>query len=75
MTIFLDKEKVLDIDKAGEMIQQMGGSKGGPATGAKLDPMQGFGAAPAAGAASVPAAEEDPMEAVRRALDQDKTKK
>ena len=75
VTIFLDKEKVLDLDKANETLQEMGGSKGGPATGAKLDPMQGFGAAPAAGAASVPAAEEDPMEAVRRALDQDKTKK
>ncbi len=74
VTIFLDKEKVLDLDKANETLQEMGGgrrSRDEPA-----DPMRGFApATPAsAGAEAAPAAE-DPMEAVRRALDQDKEKK
>lgn len=77
VTIFLDKEKTLDINKAGEMIEQMGGgrSQGGP----PQDMNQGFGTAeptdPAASAASSSAGEEDPMEAIRRALEQDKPKK
>jgi hypothetical protein len=64
VTVFLDKEKVLDIDKAGEMIQQMGGGRaqGEPAPSASLP------------AGASPAAEEDPMEAVRRSLEQDKAK-
>jgi hypothetical protein len=74
VTIFLDKEKVLDLDKASEMIQQMDtGRERAP----KADPMLGPGGpAGAASAASgaAPAAE-DPMEAVRRALEQDKGKK
>ena len=76
VTIFLDKEKTLDINKAGEMIEQMGGgrSQGGP----PLDMTQGFGGAErSAPAASAPAstADEDPMDAIKRALEQDKTKK
>jgi tripartite ATP-independent transporter DctM subunit len=65
VTVFLDKEKVLDLDKASEMIQQMGGGR------------SGSGPEPAASGptgAAAPA-EEDPMEGVRRALEQDKAKK
>jgi hypothetical protein len=78
VTIFLDKAKTLDLDKAIESIQQMDRSEGQTIKG---DPMQGLGgkvdapATPGAGAASSPAAEEDPMEAVRRALEQEKAKK
>ncbi len=54
VTVFLDKEKVLDVDKATEMIQNMGGRP------EKADPT--LNPAPAEGAA------EDPMEAVRRSL-------
>ena len=65
VTMFLDKPKTLDIDKAIESIQQMD-SKSEP----KADPMQGLGApAPAASAA-----EEDPMEAVRRSLREEAAK-
>ncbi len=75
VTMFLDKEKVLDIDKAGEMIQQMTGGRGSQEA---LPPL--FGPAlSASGAASAPAAaseaEEDPLEAVRRVLEQEKAKK
>jgi TRAP-type mannitol/chloroaromatic compound transport system permease large subunit len=72
VTIFLDKEKVLDLDKASEQIQQMGGGRTHlPEPSAQ--PAPGL-AQPAADAAS-PAAAEDPMEAVKRALEQDKGKK
>ena len=78
VTVFLDKEKVLDLDKASEQIQQMGGGRTQqPAP--SLEPSPSL--APAAGSASgVPAAEalpaaEDPMDAVRRALEADKAKK
>jgi tripartite ATP-independent transporter DctM subunit len=67
VTVFLDKEKTLDIDKASEMIQQMGGGRSQQSD------------APVAPSAPQPAsaapADEDPMEAVRRALEQDKPKK
>ncbi len=70
VTIFLDKEKVLDINKAGEQIQQMGGGRtNSPA--AAVDPAQALSPASAASAAAA----DDPMEAVRRALEQDKAKK
>ena len=80
VTVFLDKEKVLDLDKASEQIMQMGGGRNQAPT-PSLDPMQGL-TQPDAGASSAvgpggsaaPAAE-DPMEAVRRALEQDKAKK
>jgi tripartite ATP-independent transporter DctM subunit len=71
VTVFLDKPKTLDIDKAGEMIQQMDRSSSQTPKG---DPMQGLGGPAAAASDAAPAAE-DPMEAVRRALDQDKAKK
>ena len=77
VTIFLDKEKVLDIQKAGDDIQNMN-------TGRGYDQVT----APEAGAASNPAGvgadlrpeaepggkEEDPMAAVMRALEADKKK-
>ena len=71
VTVFLDKPKTLDIDKAGEMIQQMDRSSGQTTKG---DPMEGLGG-PAKAASSAPPAAEDPMEAVRRAVEQDKAKK
>ncbi len=70
VTVFLDKPKTLDIDKAGEMIQQMDRHSG---RAAPIDPMQGL-AGPAEPASGAAAAAEDPMEAVRRALEQDKKK-
>jgi tripartite ATP-independent transporter DctM subunit len=65
VTIFLDKEKVLDLDKASQQIQNMGGGRTQQAPAAGTDPLK----------PAVPAAEEDPMEAVKRALEQDKAKK
>jgi hypothetical protein len=75
VTVFLDKEKVLDLDKASEQIQQMGGGRAEQAApaaspGAVLSPS---GATPAE-PASAPAAE-DPMDAIKRALESDKAKK
>ena len=65
VTVFLDKEQVLDLDKASEQIQDMGGGRiRQPATDS--DPLK---------PTAQPAADEDPMEAVKRALEQDKTKK
>jgi tripartite ATP-independent transporter DctM subunit len=72
VTVFLDKEKVLDIDKASEQIQQMGG-RSGRTPEPVLDPAQSLTPASAPGGGG--AAAEDPMEAVKRALDQDKAKK
>ena len=79
VTVFLDKEKTLDIDKAVESIQNMDRIPAAP----KGDPMQGMGAtseaaAPAAGvpaSAVPPSPADDAMEAVRRSLEQDKAKK
>jgi tripartite ATP-independent transporter DctM subunit len=68
VTVFLDKEKVLDIDKASEQIQQMGGGR----TQSQTPELPA--ASPASGASAAPASE-DPMEAVRRALDADKAKR
>ncbi|HSV55363.1 MAG TPA: TRAP transporter large permease subunit [Burkholderiaceae bacterium] len=67
VTVFLDKEKVLDLDKASQQIQEMGGgrTKPAPAEAQTADPLN----------PSKPTADEDPMEAVKRALDQDKAKK
>ncbi len=74
VTIFLDKEKVLDLDKASEQIMNMGGGRTQrPAPGLDTPGAPAPGASGAASAA--PAAEEDPMEAVRRALESDKAKK
>jgi tripartite ATP-independent transporter DctM subunit len=70
VTVFLDKEKVLDINKAGEAIEKMGGGRSKPA-----DAVDDSGKAAAPAGAASAAAEDDPMEAVRRALEQDKAKK
>ncbi len=69
VTVFLDKEKVLDLNKASDAIEQMSG-------GRSKQPSLVVPAASGAAAAPAPqAAEEDPMEAVRRAVEQDKAKK
>jgi hypothetical protein len=74
VTAFLDKEKAIDLNKATEQLQQMGGGRGGE-TGPGI-------ATPAprapAGKASTPvegASNDDAMEAVRRALEQEQNKK
>ena len=77
VTVFLDKEKVLDLDKASQQIEQMGGGR--TRQEPSIDPNLGLPAPGAAAAGSdagsaAPAAAEDPMEAVRRALEQDKAK-
>ncbi len=79
VTIFLDKEKVLDIKKAGDDIQNMGGGRGySKETPVLLVPKAGDVAVPASGAADTKPApdskDEDPMEAVKRALEADKKK-
>ena len=78
VTIFLDKPQVLDLNKANDALQQMGGGR----SSSTADPMRGFGPATPASAGAgtdptptAPGAVEDPMEAVRRALEQDKAKK
>ncbi len=68
VTVFLDKEKVLDLDKASQTIQQMGGGRSRrrrPAWSRRRPCPRGRSAGRSAG--SAPAAE-DPMEAVKRAL-------
>ena len=72
VTIFLDKEKVLDINKAGDDIQKMGGGRG---YGKEAPPLE----VPKPGDADLKPApqggkDEDPMEAVKRALEADKKK-
>ncbi|MDT7836433.1 TRAP transporter large permease [Aquabacterium sp. OR-4] len=82
VTAFLDKPQVVDIDKANSQLEQMSQDQ---APGAKaeenvrelfgLDPAGKAAASAPAGAASAAApaaAEEDPMEAVKRSLQQDK---
>ncbi len=79
VTIFLDKEKVLDINKAGDDIQKMGGGRGYGKEAPTLDvPKPDDAAKP--GDVDLKAAPkgdgkaEDPMEAVMRALEADKKK-
>jgi tripartite ATP-independent transporter DctM subunit len=69
VTAFLDKEQAVDLNKATEMLEQMGGGRGGNDVPAPLLPPG------SADAASAPAAAEDPMEAVKRAIQQDQSKK
>jgi tripartite ATP-independent transporter DctM subunit len=74
VTMFLDKEKVLDINKASEQIMEMGGGRG---YGREVAPAAA-GATPAAGQSPASGGankDEDPMEAVKRALEADKGKK
>ena len=77
VTVFLDKEQVLDVEKASDDIQKMGGGRTRQEAVPQVDPLK---PAPAPGSvpastASEPSASEDPMEAVKRALEQDKSKK
>ena len=65
VTVFLDKAKAVDAESANELLQNMGGKSEKEAPS-----LQAPGSA-----ASAPAAEEDPMEAIRRANEADKLKK
>jgi TRAP-type mannitol/chloroaromatic compound transport system permease large subunit len=69
VTVFLDKEKVLDIEKASQDIQNMSGGRGYGKEANEQSPEDALKAA-----AGAPAQEEDPMEAVKRALEADKKK-
>jgi len=76
VTAFLDKEQALDLNKASEAIEQMGGGRGQSASQDLSTLTVPANASPVGGAASDAAgAAEDPMEAVRRALQQDQNKK
>jgi predicted histidine transporter YuiF (NhaC family) len=69
VTVFLDKEKPVDAEAATRMLQDMG-TRGADKPAPTLDAASGALPAPA------PTAErEDPMEAIRRANEQDKQKK
>jgi hypothetical protein len=74
VTAFLDKEKVVDMNKAGDMLQNMGGGRSDRSgeTGPGLPPSTGASAP--AGQASAPlegSSNDDAMEAVRRAVRED----
>jgi tripartite ATP-independent transporter DctM subunit len=62
VTAFLDKEKVVDMDKASELLQGMGNGRTGSGTPGLEAPS---GSAPAS------AAEEDPMDVFKRAAEED----
>ncbi len=73
VTAFLDKEKPVDMNKATDMLQQMGG---GRSSASGSSPTMPSALAPA-GSASAPvegSSNDDAMEAVRRALQQDAPK-
>jgi len=71
VTMFLDKKVEVDPESATKMLQDMGGRPSESSPPPLVAP-----SAPGAGAgASAPAAEDDPMEAIRRANEEDKTKK
>ncbi len=73
VTVFLDKEKVLDINKAGDDIQNMGGGRGYGKEPPTLD-MSKPGDANQKPTTPADTKEEDPMEAVKRAVEADKKK-
>ena len=66
VTAFLDKPVAVDTDAATQLLQGMGGKGNDAAASAPGTP---------GSAVSAPSAEEDPMEAIRRANEQDKQKK
>jgi hypothetical protein len=73
VTAFLDKEKVVDMDKATQQLEGMGGSRRGDGGAASAPSIEvpapdAPASAPAAGASEP----DDAMEAVRRALESDK---
>ncbi|OWQ92295.1 C4-dicarboxylate ABC transporter [Roseateles aquatilis] len=77
VTAFLDKEEAVDLNKATEMLQGIDAGQSDRGQEPNADTNQLFGlpeaASGAASGASAPASEaEDPMEAVRRALDEKK---
>ncbi len=64
VTVFLEKEKKLDLNKATEQLESMGRDQG-----AKRDPTEGMSAPPAGAPGAAPAGEkEDPMEALKREM-------
>lgn len=67
VTIFLEKEVPVDMDKATELLQGMGGTS-------TVDPAPALDGAPG-GSAPASAAEEDPMELFKRAAEQDAQQK
>ena len=80
VTIFLDKEKVLDINKAGDDIQKMGGGRGYGKEAPTLevpkpDDVAKPGEVDLKAAPKGESKAEDPMDAVMRALEADKAKK
>ncbi len=76
VTVFLDKEKVLDIKKAGDDIQNMGGGRGYGTEKAAPTPSNPGDSAAGGDLKPTPQEKaEDPMEAVKRALEADKAKK
>ena len=78
VTVFLDKEQVLDLEKATETIRQMdSGRTEKPAPGVEPSPLDDPAAAPLSppGPGTDSSRDEDAMEAVRRALEQEKAKK
>jgi tripartite ATP-independent transporter DctM subunit len=85
VTMFLDKEKVLDLDKAGQMIEQMESGSSGSATaepGGSAAPAEsaastGSTATPAEDAASQASGEEeeDPMKGLLESMEKDKAVK
>ena len=80
VTVFLDKEKVLDLDKAIEQLQDIHGKSDGPSdSNATTDP-SGLPGAPSGPSGSEPDnkasdSADDAMEALRRSIEQDKLKK
>jgi len=80
VTVFLDKEKVLDLDKAIEQLQDIHGKSDGPSdSNATTDP-SGLPGAPGGPSGSEPDnkasdSADDAMEALRRSIEQDKLKK
>ena len=76
VTVFLDKEKVLDIKKAGDDIQNMGGGRGYGTEKAAPTPSNPGDSTAGGDLKPTPQEKaEDPMEAVKRALEADKAKK
>jgi tripartite ATP-independent transporter DctM subunit len=65
---WLDKAKKIDLDEASELLREMGGNKGRSADPPTLELLPRPGEAPAS------EARDDPMDAVKRALDQDNKK-
>jgi len=68
VTVFLEKEKAVDLDKASELLEGMGNGR------SSNNALPGL-AAPNGSSAPASSAEEDPMEAFKRAAEQDAASK